>query len=91
MSSKQKHREDAYLIPNRAGKILSGHADKVEVLSTFFASVFISRAGPQSTGSNSYDNVLTHQQWRKDWSAASCKGSTHTNPWAQKKSTLRYY
>lgn len=50
MSSKQKHREDADLLPNRAGKILSGHADEAEVLSIVFASVFTSRAGPQSTG-----------------------------------------
>lgn len=28
ISSKHKHSEDADLLPNRAGKILSGHADK---------------------------------------------------------------
>ncbi|KAK4806811.1 hypothetical protein QYF61_005607 [Mycteria americana] len=57
VSSKQKHREDRGPLLNRAGKLVTNNADKAEILSTFFASVFTGIAGPQITGSSSYDST----------------------------------
>lgn len=55
VSSKQKHREDAEPLPNEAGKLFT--ADKAELLSMFFTSIFSSTAGLQSTGSSIYNNA----------------------------------
>lgn len=86
MSSKQNHREDIGPLLNRAGKLVSNNADNAEVLNGFFASVLTSIAGPQITGSSSY-NACVNPPVMKGWSVASCKGSTHINLWAQTEST----
>ncbi|KAK4807158.1 hypothetical protein QYF61_024278 [Mycteria americana] len=60
VSSKQKHKEDIGPLLNRAKKLVTNNADKAEVLSTFFASVFTGVAGPQITRSSSYDNACVN-------------------------------
>jgi len=57
VSSKKQHRENTGPLLNRAGKQVTNNADKAEVLSTFFASTFTSIAGPQITGTSSYDSM----------------------------------
>ena len=58
MSSKP--REDRGPLLNRAGKLVTTNADKAEVLSIFFASIFTDVVGPQITGSSSYDNACVN-------------------------------
>lgn len=45
---------------NRAGKLVTNNADKAEIPNTFFASGFVDLAGPQITGTSSYNKTLTH-------------------------------
>ncbi|KAK4827397.1 hypothetical protein QYF61_017802 [Mycteria americana] len=57
VSSKQKHRADIGPLLNKAGKLVTNNVDKAELLNTFFASVFNAVAGPQITGSSSYNKT----------------------------------
>jgi len=45
---------------SRAGKLATSNADKAEVPNTIFASTITGIAGPQITGSSSYDNACVN-------------------------------
>lgn len=62
---------------NRASKQVTNNADKAEVLNTFFSSAFTGIAGPQITGSSSYDPCQPSISGER--AGLRPKSSTHVN------------
>jgi len=49
ISSKQKTRDNAGLLLNEVGVLVTEHAEKAELLNAFFASPFSAKVGPQES------------------------------------------
>ncbi|KAK4827027.1 hypothetical protein QYF61_013161 [Mycteria americana] len=50
VNNKQKQKENTGLLLNRSAELVTNNAEKAEVLTTFFTSVFTSTVGPQALG-----------------------------------------
>lgn len=58
-------RENIGPLLNKAGKLVTNKADKAEIPNNFFASGFVDLAGPQITGTSSYNKTSPIKEERQ--------------------------
>jgi len=61
ISSKRKTRENVGLVLNEVGTLVKEDTENMELMNTFFASVFTAKAGPQESQSLG----VREEAWRK--------------------------